>query len=293
MTRKKIGVAIIHGIGVPSHQFARPMIEKLTDQLAPACRADIEFQPIYWDPVLKKSETWLLKRAPHGNFIENELRGFIVDFVGDAIAYQIHPSEQRQIYDAIHWQVAQDLQTLRTRLGEDAPLCIIAHSLGTVITSNYFYDLQVKLDNPASTLIAEPLWNHVKGTAFERGETLALFCTMGSPLPLWGIGGSFDKPLRVPSPFLPNHHGDVGGQVGWYNFYDQNDVFAFPFKDLNDAYCHAVKEDCNVNVGNLLTEWNPLSHLGYWTDKDVVNPVARQLTNLWMALNSEDSLRIV
>jgi len=30
-----------------------------------------------------------------------------------------------------------------------------------------------------------------------------------------------------------------------------------------------VKADVAVNVGGLLTSWNPASHLGYWEDEDI------------------------
>ena len=50
-------------------------------------------------------------------------------------------------------------------------------------------------------------------------------------------------------------------------------------KALSDGY-NALVRDIEVNVGNILTSWNPLSHTGYWTDDDVQEPLAEHLKTL-------------
>ena len=47
---------------------------------------------------------------------------------------------------------SQTLAELAQEAGPDAPLCVIAHSLGTIIASNYLYDLQV---DPVKHLIGD------------------------------------------------------------------------------------------------------------------------------------------
>jgi hypothetical protein len=43
---------------------------------------------------------------------------------------------------------------------------------------------------------------------------------------------------------------------------------------LSDGYRKAVTEDREINVGGILTSWNPMSHSEYWTNGDFTGPVA-------------------
>ncbi|MCA1706464.1 MAG: hypothetical protein LC808_25650 [Actinobacteria bacterium] len=70
------------------------------------------------------------------------------------------------------------------------------------------------------------------------------------------------------------------------NLYDEDDVIAYPLKCLNDAYAASVAEDVQVNVGNILTMWNPASHTGYWSDGAVIRRIAEGLTRTWRAVNN-------
>ena len=38
--------------------------------------------------------------------------------------------------------------------------------------------------------------------------------------------------------------------------------------------------DKKVGVGGLFTGWNPASHGQYWTDKDVLKPIAQDIEDL-------------
>jgi hypothetical protein len=46
-----------------------------------------------------------------------------------------------------------------------------------------------------------------------------------------------------------------------------------------------VAEDIRINVGSLLTFWNPLSHLGYWNDGSVFRRVTSFLAELLTAMD--------
>jgi hypothetical protein len=210
------------------------------------------------------------------------LRWVAIDFVGDAIAYQISPGERR-VYDAIHAEVATTLGDLAAAAGEDAPLCIIAHSLGTVIASNYLYDLQTERAG-RKRLVPTTVRTRMRATPLERGETLAHLYTMGSPLALWTLRyPDFGVPIAVPSPHLEEHHPGVAGE--WVNFYDQDDLVAYPLKPLSDAYARAVTADCDVRLRGLLSSWNPLVHPWYWNDGRVIDPIARTLARTSKQLN--------
>ena len=284
---QKIAVAIIHGIGKQDPNFADGMAWELKDRFAreigneikdPA--SDLAILPVYWAPVLQGAEEELWKRMKRAGELDfTTLRRFLVDFAADAIAYQPTPTDRR-IYDGIHETFAEILNRLAAEAGQKAPLCVIAHSLGSVIASNYFYDLQ----HPERSLIARNVKKRIGNTPLERGKTFALFYTLGSPIAIWSLRyPNFGVPIAVPSPELSKYYPNLKGE--WVNFYDEDDVIGYPLKTLNEAYRKAIKADRQINAGGLLSSWNPASHLGYWTDNDVTKPIAQELVRTWRAVN--------
>ena len=284
---QKIAVAIIHGVGKQDPNFADGMAQELKDRFAremgkklkdPA--SELAILPVYWAPAVQDAEEELWRRMKRGGEMDfTTLRRFLVDFAADAIAYQPTPTD-RWIYDGIHEKFAEILNGLATEAGQKAPLCVIAHSLGSVIASNYFYDLQ----HPERSLIARNVKKRIGNTPLERGKTFALFYTLGSPIAIWSLRyPNFGVPIAVPSPELSKYYPNLKGE--WVNFYDEDDVIGYPLKTLNEAYRKAIKADRQINAGGLLSSWNPASHLGYWTDNDVTKPIAQELVRTWRAVN--------
>lgn len=285
---QRIAVAIIHGVGKEDPHFADGMAEELRGRfaaqvgraVADAASALIS-RPVYWAPILQEAEAVLWKRMRQGGELDfTTLRRFLVDFAADAIAYQPTPSD-RKIYDGIHQVFARTLKDLAAAAGPTAPLCVIAHSLGSVIASNYLYDLQV---DPRRKIISRRVRAMMGDTPLDRGETLTLFYTLGSPLAIWSLRyRDFGVPIAVPSQALGKHHPGLRGE--WVNYYDEDDVIGYPLKTLNAAYRKVVRADRQVNAGGILGSWNPASHLGYWTDNDVTKPIAAALARTWRAVN--------
>lgn len=281
---QKIAVAIIHGIGKTPPDFADEMITDLHDRFGEenAEGKDLVIKPVYWSPLMQGVEDVLARRVKEGGpqgF--GALRDFMISFAGDAIAYQPAPRE-RDVYDKIHQAVAKTLRSLAEEAGPSAPLCIISHSLGTIIASNFFYDLQT---HARRKIISDPVMASMGDSPLDRGETLSLFYTLGSPLALWSLRyADFGAPLTVPAPALGIHWPGLRGE--WINYFDKNDVIAYPLKTINEAYAAAVKEDRAVSVGNIFTALTPFCHTAYWTDRDVTFPLAKALANLWRKVNS-------
>jgi hypothetical protein len=280
---KKIGVGIIHGIGSQTKDFAEEMETELRDLFAKRLNkidSSIEhpasllvIKPIFWAEVLEGPEKKLWGKLHASDIGQNILRKFVIHAFADAIAYQKAPSKKKyykQIQDTIDKQLLEMAKELRD--GE-APLCVIAHSLGSVIASNHFYDLQQgKRSAEDLAHLEHPL---------ARGETLTLFYTMGSPIALWSIGyDDFDSPLLVPTNAIKDRYPDMGE---WKNFYDRDDIIGYPLEPL---YSSKVVRDHQVNVGNLLTGWNPGSHIGYWVDKDVLKQIVSGLVQTWTEINN-------
>jgi hypothetical protein len=284
----RVAVAIVHGVGVQGSDFAEPMIEELVGRFASELdisRADalgaLAIEAVHWAPVLQDAQTKLWRNvSARGDLDWVDLRRFMVDFAGDAIAYQPTP-RSREVYDAVHAVLAGSLRALARSAGPDAPLCVIAHSLGTIIASNYFYDLS---QSRRPGMVSKAVRAVKKSTPLENGETLSLFYTMGSPLAIWSLRyEDFGVPIAVPSPKLALHHPGLRGE--WVNFYDTDDVIGYPLSGLNDAYGQSIERDVAVNVGSALTSWNPLSHGGYWTDADVIGPITESLARVWRYVN--------
>lgn len=278
-----IAIAFIHGIGRTKPGYSAAMQRALTRQFAsrvgrgvasPA--SQLIFEEINWSAALQSREDRLWRRlAPDGPLRYRRLRHFMVDFAADAIAYQPAPSD-RSAYDAIHEEVARCLARLASRAGPRAPLCVIAHSLGTVIASNYLYDLRKR----HNSFMCSSVRANINGTPLERGETLALLYTMGSPIALWSLRyAKFGDPIRFPEPMLTRHHPGLDGR--WVNMYDPDDVVGYPLRPLNARYRETVTEDLPIDVGSIFTRWNPMSHLGYWKDGWVADRIAEGLALAW------------
>ena len=280
---QRVAVAIIHGIGRTEPDFADGMMADLRRRVSDggAAAIDLVMKPVFWSPVFQAEEDELSRRTKAGGpTCWRPLREFMVSFAGDAVAYQPVPGD-RGIYDKVHQVAARTFRALSEEAGPKAPLCVIAHSLGTVIASNYLYDLQT---HPTKKLIADHVLAEMRPTPLEKGETLTLFYTLGSPIALWGLRyPDYGKPVQVPSPDLARHWPGIVGE--WVNFYDKDDVLGYPLKKVNAAYGESVTRDRAVDVGSIWTGWTPMSHEGYWTDKKVTRPIARALVDVWKAVN--------
>jgi hypothetical protein len=307
VTAEKIAVLIVHGVEIDDAQYADNAIHLLRAEYAAAAgadAADLVIEAAYWIPVVEPGLNkiversfgdgftgwvrWLdglVHRINNGSYLAMlplvvsgvlgrvpglpkahwaTLRWAVTYFLGDVIAYQTAEGSNVN-YDAIHARIDDALANLAKR-APDAPLCVIAHSLGTVIASDHFYDLQ-KTTTTTS-----------KASALERGETLTWFYTLGSPIALWMVRyPTFDAPIT-----LPGRTGSAAAKraAEWVNFYDPDDIVAYPLRDLNVEYRRAVDADQAVHVGPPMLGRTPVSHVGYFNSRKVMRPIARRLAML-------------
>ncbi|WP_019508480.1 hypothetical protein [Pleurocapsa sp. PCC 7319] len=295
----KIAVAIIHGIcvgtefdEVESYKFTSGMAQALKlkvadiagqsgseDQKIEWADSKLAISAINWTPVLRDERKNLYERLGV-NQLDSffGLREFVFQAIADSLTYQVTHSKMEDLwgYDGIHRCFAESLNSLaqEEQAGKDAPLCIIAHSLGTVIASNYIYDMQTQKSQI-----------DIGDTPLERGETLTSVYTLASQIPFWSLRHSnFDHPIQVPSEKLDRHHPDLKGE--WINFFNKSDILGYPLRSLNEAYSNAVTKDREVNDGGLLESWNPLSHCSYWTSESVIKTIAAGLHKIWQQLES-------
>ena len=132
--------------------------------------------------------------------------------------------------------------------------------------SNYIWDRQKGRD-------AE----HFGSNPFERMETLSGLITLGTNIPLFTLAHDPVSCIEFPSPALPDN---LRKRAKWLNFYDSDDVLAWPLKPLSLKYADTVSEDIEVSVGNILTAWNPANHAAYWTDYGVIKPASYLISSI-------------
>lgn len=268
----KLGIFIVHGMGSQLPDFAVATIEKLTAKLSHAGvdAGKLCWQTGYWADVIQPAEDKLWAEVSQNNDLSYvKLRQFIISALGDATAYQLVEGDQKGVYQAIHDRIHDDLLKLRASLGGDFPFLILAHSLGGHIMSNYIWDRQQGVD--AATY---------GQTAFERMETLAGMVTFGCNIPLFTLAYEKVVSIQFPPNTLPQN---LKFAAKWNNYFDPDDVLGYPLKPLSPSYGRAVTADVEVNVGGLLTAWNPMCHDAYWTDDDFLEPVAAQIREVWLA----------
>lgn len=285
---QKVAVAVVHGVGSQKADFAKAFAARVKARFADEIKGlsdeaeeELQIRGVYWAKILADQERELTKRLDASELDWGEARNIMVDLGGDALAYQLNrqraPDDPPGTYEAVHVAFAGTLRALAHDAGGDAPLCIVAHSLGTVIASNYLWDLQ-------SGQMPLPVTKTMDETSLEFGNTLVALYTMGSPIAVWSLRfPDFGTPITFPAPDLIDRYRNVPAE--WVNIFDADDVIGYPLKCLNDDYERNVTEDIAENVGSLATMWNPASHVGYWTDRGVVGRVAQGLAQVWRTIN--------
>lgn len=280
---KKLAIAIIHGIGNTTHEFAVDMIsminqefDKRLDHLIQHPSSYLSIQPVHWAKVFADREERLIEEIVVNSGMDFQaLRRVIIHYLGDAIAYQPVETATHN-YQRVHDEIGARLNILAETAGSDAPLCVISHSLGSVIASNYFYDLQYKRHSVTSIVN--------ESSPLEKGDTLSLFYTMGTALPLWSLRyHDFDRPINIPSKQLDTFYPGFKGE--WINFYDKDDILGYPLRNVSESYKNVVNEDREVNVGNAITSWNPFCHIDYLKNRDIIERIADGLVVTWRYVN--------
>jgi len=280
----KIGVLIIHGMGRQPEEFSTGLRDELQDRLGNLA-SRFKWEDIYWAEELEKREKnlWNIMRNA-----ENEdkqpidldwvpLRKFVVHYFGDALAYQRDISKPQSAYALIHKLISGSIDTLNNELNDsDAPIIVLAHSLGAHIMSNYIWDQQ-----------------HDTGLPFTPIPNLLAMITFGCNIPLFSLAFPVAKPINLPGEGITNPSQIKVSK--WQNFLDSDDVLGWPLKPLYKKNLNKLSPkqkktvsrivDHEISVGSIFTSWNPGAHTDYWTDDDFTVPVATYLGQVFEALD--------
>lgn len=277
----KLAVLLVHGIGIKSPDWADSIIRGLRGALAEAVAFDAAlanppsaddmavFEPVYWEDILRDREETLraLLETGEGSNLGDIGQGlwrrlwywfrrkeyaFIADYLGDIIGY-LHPETRKVIQEELSSAMSRLIHQIPSQ-NEAVSLTVLAHSLGSVIASDYF-------------------WDSSKDKPRHAPWVLENLFTVGSPLALFSLkfGGpeEFKKPLRVETA-----HGR------WINIYDPDDPVGMPLRALNEAYAQSVHRDVRVDAGAYL-----ISHAHYFERSSTLRIIGRKLALDWLRLN--------
>jgi hypothetical protein len=194
------------------------------------------------------------------------LRKIVINYIGDVTGYQYVPNKEDEAHDDIHKVVYDAIVELSKKLdNEDKPVIVIAHSMGSVIMSDYIWDRQ-NWDPEKKEGRQDPYGN----TPFERMETLAGFITCGSPIPLFTVGYDPVERIKFPGKKLyPN----LINMAKWLNFFYFGDVLGWPLDNLSQSYKDT--QDIKVNGG-----FPVFCHTKYWKDDNFIEPVAEYVASI-------------
>ena len=267
----KLAIAVIHGMGSEEQHFSvelkHRIVEEYTDHERGRREEDLVFHELFWGDLIKGHREQFLKDVNYKKDLTYlNLRELFVDYVGATLAYRT------SLYHTIQARIKDSLAKLCThrRIDPDkTPLVVLAHSFGSVIMSDYIYDLQKQQEN-----------GPIDGMSnLEQFKTMAGFITFGTPLGIFSLqsDSDFDRPIDIVGSELPDV---LKSHVRWDNYYDKDDILAYPLRGVNEAYHNLVNEDHEINVGGATTSWNPACHNGYWEDKDFYKPIAKYFADL-------------
>jgi len=272
---KKLAVAVIHGIGSQGDTrppatnklvFSKELHDRVSREMGRTVfDADIAWREIFWSDVLQTRQNAYLSRIKRRTR-SDKMRSFVLCNLADASSYRKTGDPSDTTYEDIHSRVRKTIKDLEGDVEPNAPLVIVAHSLGGHIMSNYIYDM---MKAPA-----------LAPTKFQKLKTMGGFVTFGCNIPLFTFAYRPNKvfPVKFPGTDLPT---DKKLMPWWLNFYDKDDVLGYPLKDIGPNYAKLVASnglyEKSINAGGALSSWNPLSHNSYWKDDDFYRPLTRFL----------------
>lgn len=263
---KDIALITLHGMGKVNEDYYVPLEKGLKGWLGKDW-SRIAFQNVQYAPILQTPEDDLWRAMvadPENDLDATRLRQFFLYGFGDAgsLEHSAHRNDGK--YLDVQREIQRALGAAYGELGSDAskPVLIVAQSLGCQVISNYLWDAEKNQHGFAGTES-----DTSDAMEFLRLRSLRNLVTTGCNIPIF-ISGISDRICFAP----PNN------EFAWDNYYDPDDVLGWPLAQLGPTFNFIA--DHHINAGGLLTGWNPLSHLGYWSDSDVVQPLARKLLGL-------------
>lgn len=211
--------------------------------------------------------------------------------LGDMV-YYCGADGQQAVQASVYRQILQPLERYRVYDDVTVRLHLIAHSMGAMIANDFLHGLfahtsrralEVKGSVAQPSFITSEVLKEQKRTTVDSfeywrqqaGQRLVLgsIASLGSPLPLLLLRSqrmvdAFGTGNILSADEIGLAEGTPG--IVWKNFYDADDLFAFPVRPLFGD--HPNIQDVEVVSGR-----DPWSHEAYWGCRDVQEKVAALL----------------
>jgi hypothetical protein len=273
----RVALLTIHGMGEQPLDYADDLRRSLQHRMG-AGFAGVDVHSVYYQHLLKPNEQDVWRRVQQSASVRYEaLRKFILFGFADAAGLENRKEYDNSVYELAQEEIARALLAVLASHGPETPVVLLAHSLGCQVMSSFIYDAQKRAGGGS---VAAGIWKpgrmadrlSAAQRQFLLCGTVRSFVTTGCNIPVFVAAHQrMDvKPIVKPNPGF-----------SWLNLYDPDDALGWPLQPLLGGY-ETLVEDRAINAGqgilNLMTRsWNPLSHTAYWTDDDVILPLAARL----------------
>lgn len=280
---KRLALITVHGMGDTPRSFDEQLRKHLHSKLR-ASYQDVHVEQVYYQEILQTNEqnVW---REMQSQVRWDGPRKFILFGFADAAGLEAKKEAPGSPYCQSQAIIARALFAAKQNTAKGAPLVILAHSLGCQVVSNYLWDAGVeKGGKPVLAGIWRDIQSHAteiagklqltdEEVAYLRGDSLERLVTTGCNIPIFTA--AHDKIV----PFKPSKT-----SFQWKNLYDEDDLLGWPLAKLSQEYGQLV-QDIRVNSGGgilgwITKSWNPLSHLQYWDDDEVLNVLVQDIKTL-------------
>jgi hypothetical protein len=260
---KEVALITLHGMGKVDPSYYAELEEGLKKRLGVKW-TKVSFQNVQYAPILQTPQNSLwtsMTTAPENKLDGMILRKFLLFGFGDAGSLEHSAHRDKVQYIAVQREIQKALDHALIDFDGDPskPVVFIAQSLGCQVISNYIWDAKA-----GKNVFAEASSLNNEHLDFLKLKSISNLVTTGCNIPLFIAGLSkrecFDKPNI---------------SFVWDNFYDQDDVLGWPLKQLDISY--QFVRDHPINSGSVLSSWNIASHLKYWSDANVLEPLSKIL----------------
>ncbi|MBP7018022.1 hypothetical protein KBB17_00790 [Candidatus Saccharibacteria bacterium] len=281
---KKLGVLTIHGIGKVPRNYAGGFIGSLKSLIGQA-EKDIAFGSIYYQNTQQANEERIWQRYSKNKLDWREARKFLLFGIADATSLEHSKGDFESNYILAQLEIAKELQAIRGKIEPDAPIILIADSLGGHVLSCYIWDAQAynaKTRRGFNGFWQRPLpyFKEIIGNeptskdiAWLQGGNIQKIVTTGCNIPIFVASQAEDAIMPINPPRK---------DFEWLNYFDRDDVLGWPLQPLSADYDQLVS-DIPVKLrgsslrSRIYYSWNPLVHKLYWSDPNFKQTLVDQI----------------
>ncbi|MGB0495133.1 MAG: hypothetical protein ACPGJI_02165, partial [Kangiellaceae bacterium] len=233
---KRLAIAVIHGLGSEEEFYSVELKHRITEEYLKGAEGRLEddllFHEIYWGDLVKEElESFREKANYKGDLAYQNLRQIMTDTQALSLLY----TPGTEVYEAINNRIRDGLRKFASHRRVDTeatPLVVLAHSYGGVMMTHYIRTMK----ESSSDL-----------NNFETMKTLVGYVTFGNPQGIYALNGANSElglSCSITGEALP---ADLAKRAKWYNFYDKDDIIAYPLKGISEDYDSHVDGDFEIN----------------------------------------------